>query len=420
MTKQILSLFILIVTFLSSNAQRKCAVGDVADEKLRRRHAILNQKLEDFYLKLDSKSLAVDNLIKIPVVIHVIHNNSAGKIGGDGNSNISDEQIFSQIRVLNEDYRRKAGTLGFNNSPVGVDMNIEFILADKDPDGKPSLGINRVYNSKANYDVFDENTLLSSLSYWDSNRYLNIWVTTLRDDFLGYAEFPIGEYDGLELEEIDEKVDGVMIDHRAFGSQIGTSKGGVYTYGRTLTHEIGHWLGLIHIWGDEYCGDDFCSDTPPTENGNLSIRCTPKYSNCKGTRTLNMIENFMDYTADSCMNIFTVGQKSRVRAILEISKRRKRLITNAEFNLPQVDKLIVKVLENPSSTDYLQFQILLNAFSNFNFEIFDSSGRQILSESYQDSPSRLIQIPKASLGKGIYSLRVKSGEELVYKRLISQ
>lgn len=420
MKKRILSLIYLLFVISSLNAQKKCAVGDIADEKLRRRHQTLNVKIQDFYRKYDKESAFADNLIRIPVVVHVIHNNAAGKIGGDDNGNISDEQIFSQIKVLNEDYRKKISTPGFNNSPVGTDMNIEFYLADKDPDGKPSLGVNRVYSQKANFDVFDENILLSSLSYWDSNRYLNIWVTTLKDDFLGYAEFPIGEYDGLELEEIDEKIDGVMIDHRAFGRQTGTSTDGVYTYGRTLTHEIGHWLGLIHTWGDEYCGDDFCADTPPTESGNLTIRCTPRYSNCRGNRTLNMIENYMDYTADSCMNIFTGDQKARVRAVLEVSKRRKRLITNSEFNLPQAEKLIVKVLENPSSTDYLQFQILLNAFTNFNYEIFDASGKQIVSAAFEDSPSRLIQIPKADLGKGVYNLRVKSGEEIIYKRLISQ
>lgn len=419
MKKLILSLFILVSLVLNVSAQRKCAVGDIADEKLKRRHEILNSKLQDFYQKYDKQSIFADNLIRIPVVVHVIHNNISGKIGGEDNNNISDEQVFSQIKVLNEDYRKKTSTPGFNNSPVGADMNIEFYLADKDPDGNPNVGINRIYSSKASFDVFDENTLLSSLSYWDSNRYLNIWVTTLKDDFLGYAEFPIGEYDGLELEEIDETIDGVMIDHRAFGSKIGTSTNGVYTYGRTLTHEIGHWLGLIHTWGDEYCGDDFCNDTPPTESGNLSIKCTPKYSNCGGTRTLNMIENYMDYTADSCMNIFTNDQKTRVRAILEVSKRRKRLITNSEFNLPQTEKLIVKVLENPSSTDYFQFQILLNAFANFNYEIFDSSGKQIIQAQFEDSPSRLIQIPKIDLGKGIYNLRVKSDEEIVYKRIIS-
>ncbi|MCP9765063.1 M43 family zinc metalloprotease [Lacihabitans soyangensis] len=420
MKKRILSLLILFSAVLNLHAQKKCAVGDIADEKLRRRHEALNLKLQDFYRKYDKKSAFADKLIRIPVVVHIIHNNSAGKIGGENNGNISDEQVFSQIKVLNEDYRKKISTPGFNNSPVGTDMNIEFYLADKDPDGKPSLGINRVYSPKSNFDVFDEKTLLSSLLYWDSNRYLNIWVTTLNDDFLGYAEFPTGEYDGLEIEEIDEKIDGVMIDHRAFGRRTGTSISGVYTYGRTLTHEIGHWLGLIHIWGDEYCGDDFCNDTPPTESGNLTIRCTPKYSNCRGTRTLNMIENYMDYTADSCMNIFTVDQKTRVRAVLEVSKRRKRLVTNSEFNLPQAEKLIVKVLENPSSTDYLQFQILLNDFANFNYEIFDTSGKLIVQSAFEDSPSRLIQISKADLGKGIYNLRVKSGDEIVYKRLISQ
>ena len=420
MKKLILSLLITVIAVFSLNAQKKCAVGFTPDEKLRKRHESLKVELQVFYQKFDNKSFYADNLIRIPVVVHIIHNNASGKIGGENNGNISDEQVFSQIKVLNEDYGRKIATPGFNDSPVGADMNIEFYLADKDPEGKPSLGINRVYSSKASFDVFDDNILLSYLSYWDSNRYLNIWVTTLDDDFLGYAEFPSGEYDGLELDEIDEKIDGVMIDHKAFGRQMGTSVSGVYTYGRTLTHEIGHWLGLIHTWGDEYCGDDFCKDTPPTENGNLTIRCTPKYSNCRGTRTLNMIENYMDYTADSCMNIFTGDQKARVRAVLEISKRRKRLITNSEFNLPQTKQLIVKVLENPSSTDYLQFQILLDSFKNFNYELFDASGKQITSAAFEDSPSRLIQIPKANLGKGIFNLRVKSGEETVYKRLVSQ
>lgn len=420
MKKPILSLFLTVIAVFNLNAQKKCAVGQFAEGKLSKPHASSKVRLQDLYQKFETKSFYVDNLIRIPVVVHIVHNNAAGKIGGENNGNISDEQVFSQIKVLNEDYRRKIATPGFNNSPVGADMNIEFYLAEKDPDGKPSLGINRVYSSKASFDVFDDNFLLSNLSYWDSNRFLNIWVTTLGDDFLGYAEFPSGEYDGLELEEIDEKIDGVMIDHKAFGRQVGTSVSGVYTYGRTLTHEIGHWLGLIHTWGDEYCGDDFCQDTPPTENGNLTIRCTPKYSNCRGTRTLNMIENYMDYTADSCMNIFTGDQKVRVRAVLEISKRRKRLITNSEFNLPQTEKLIVKVLENPSSTDFLQFQILLDSFKNFNYELFDASGRQITSAAFEDSPSRLIQIPKANLGKGIFNLRVKSGEEIVYKRLVSQ
>ena len=112
MKKPILSLFILVFTVLNLSAQRKCAIGDVADEKLKRRHEILNRKLQDYYQKYEKQSIFADKLIRIPVVVHIIHNNLSGKIGGEGNNNISDEQVFSQIRVLNEDYRKKISTPG--------------------------------------------------------------------------------------------------------------------------------------------------------------------------------------------------------------------------------------------------------------------------------------------------------------------
>jgi Pregnancy-associated plasma protein-A len=359
-----------------------------------------------------------EKILKIPVVVHVVHNNSQGTIGGQDNGNISDFQIQSQIKVLNEDYRRKTGSRGFNSNPVGVDMRIEFYLATKDPDGKPSTGIVRKFNSKPKFDVFEDNIRLSEISYWDSEKYLNVWVTSLTDDYLGFAEFPTGDFNGLEPDEIPAKIDGIMIDHSVFGSRNGTATKGTYSYGRTLTHEIGHWLGLLHIWGDEFCGEDFCKDTPAQERGNLSTNCNLKYSFCSGSRTLNMSENFLDYTPDSCMNVFTNEQSLRVRAILELSKRRKRLIANSEFNLPEVQKLEIRMLENPSSNQETSLQLLTKAYEDMEIIIYDIIGREIERIFFTDSPSRIVTLQNNKYAKGIFFIKAvsKSGKDI--KRLI--
>lgn len=184
-----------------------------------------------------------NEIIRIPVVVHIIHNQQDGAIRGN---NIPDEQIFSQIKVLNEDYRRKPGTLGYNNNPVGADAGIEFFLASKDPSGNPSSGITRHYASTASYSMVSEadRARLSNFSYWDSNKYLNIWITTFRSPYLGYAEFPYAEtIAGLD-EEVNENLDGLFIDHRVFGKKSGTNTTGTYSVGRTATHEIGHCFGI--------------------------------------------------------------------------------------------------------------------------------------------------------------------------------
>jgi Pregnancy-associated plasma protein-A len=243
---------------------------------------------------------AITDLIKIPIVVHVIHNNTSNTIGGARNANISDEQIKSQIEVLNEDYRRKINTRGFNNSSIGTDMNIEFYLADIDPKGNPSNGIVRKFVEKQSFDPFsDEDQMeLSNLSYWPSDCYLNIWTTTLSNNYLGFSQFPTAKLDGLadpiEDSDLTAKVDGVFIDYKFFGkdSQAITSK--YYKFGRTTTHEVGHWLGLIHTWGDEDCGDDYVEDTPEAQGPNLTVICAEKFSTCSGFRTRNMIENYMD------------------------------------------------------------------------------------------------------------------------------
>lgn len=298
-------------------------------------------------------------IYRIPVVVHVIHNNANGTIGGQGNSNITDAQILSQIQVLNEDYRKQPGTPGYNNDPRGADTRIEFCLASRDPSGNPTTGIVRTYNSKSKWSITD-NTALKATSYWPSDQYLNIWVTDLSSGegnnqmVIGYAQFPASTtIQGLEP-PYNAETDGVVIDYEFFGNT-GVVKY-PYNLGRTATHEIGHWLGLLHIWGDAVtqspypCSTDYVPDTPPDRAPNYSISCKDS-SNCSKPTvyTQDLTNDYLDYSPDVCMNIFTQGQKQRMRKILETNARRIAVLNSpgccGGIALAQIP--LVQDFENP-------------------------------------------------------------------------
>jgi hypothetical protein len=415
--------FILLLSSLSIYAQktRFCANADcdsiakITHPELFLRKIRYEQALET-YMKGQRNFRVAAEIIRIPVVIHVIHNQANSAIAG---TNISDEQIYSQIKVLNEDYRRKIGSMGFNANTVGADTEIEFFLASIDPDGKPSSGITRSYSSKTSFNIINDNDrlIMSDLSYWDSNKYLNIWVASFSSGYIGYGEFPYAEtIDGLDT-EADENLDGVYIDYTTFGKKIGTNTKGLYSFGRTATHEIGHWLGLYHTWGDERCGTDYVADTPQAAAANSGSVCKDVFSTCSGTRTRNLIEDYMDYSPDSCMNIFTQGQKDRVRAALDLSKRRRRVVNFAKFQLPPSVTVQVVVFPNPTITSNIQLQVLLPTFQDFDVKILDVFGREVYVESFVDLPSTVITLKTKDLPAGNYILIVTSNGQQVQKRL---
>ena len=268
---------------------------------------------------------------RIPAVVHVIHN---GESVGTG-SNISYDQILSQIEVLNEDFRRAFGTNGYNEHPDGADTEIEFYLAETDPDGNilPEPGVHRYDGGRESWpkgpvrNPIDTNIKPNTI--WPPEDYFNIWTVNfggfVSRDLLGYAQFPSDSgLPGLNADGGSAETDGIVVGYKYFGS---SEKGNFpeliapYDLGRTTTHEVGHWLGLRHIWGDGDCTvDDFCTDTPTAEAPNFS--CTPNIS-CESE---DMIENYMDYTEDSCMKIFTEEQKQRMLTVLENSPGRRELI----------------------------------------------------------------------------------------------
>ncbi len=267
-------------------------------------------------------------VITIPVVVHVIHNGD--NLGTD--ENIFDEQVASQIRVLNEDFRKKSGTPGFNSNPVGADIEIEFALAKKDPQGILTTGIDRVNLGEANWSTGDIDEIVKPRTIWNPDKYFNIWVVNFdRTDLLGYAQFPSNSsLPGLSQNSSVANTDGVVIGYKFFGSRAYFANGTYgtpYDRGRTASHEVGHWLGLRHIWGDGGCDvDDFCADTPNA--GQQNEGCPANVDSCPESPGLDMIENYMDYTNDGCMNIFTQDQKSRMISIINNSPRRASLKTS--------------------------------------------------------------------------------------------
>ena len=256
------------------------------------------------------------------------------------------------------------------------------------------------------------------MAYWDSDKYLNIWVLDFSGLFLGYGEFPGAGVDGLELTDAPERTDGVFIDYEVFGRRTGTASTGVFSYGRTLTHEIGHWLGLIHIWGDERCGDDFVSDTPTAERENDSETCRSLFSRCEGFTSRNMIENYMDYTPDSCMNVFTQEQKARVRDVLELSPRRRRMVLNSQFLLSSTEIVELKIINNPGSEGQMEFQILLPSFQDFSLHFYDILGRKVSERAFQDYPSTVVKATDLKLPNGLLVMQLISGDVRITKRIV--
>ena len=361
-------------------------------------------------------SATTDTIIKLPVVIHVVHNNAAGIIGGTNNTNISDAQILSQVTVLNNDYQRlNADSV---NTPVGykpiaANVKLQFCLANRDPNGLYTSGITRNYYNQASYSVAD-NSLLSTIAYWPSDQYLNIWICDLNAGVLGFAQPPgAASVPGLSPTDGAATTDGVVIDYKAFGT-VGTilTK---YSLGRTTTHEVGHWFGLSHPWGDYNSGDclltDYCSDTPPC--GNSFESSFPTCSNIPtGVNTIvcspaRMIQNYMDYSDDGCMNLFTQDQKSRMRTTIEFSARRYALLTS--LGCCSIGNLVStpyeKLFEDGSIISDGWSTINLNSSSTYTkgFELSNKSALNVGSYAISVTNDSVYKASNAATHKYVYS-----------------
>ncbi|WMN11410.1 M43 family zinc metalloprotease [Marivirga salinae] len=323
----------LLFNILNLSAQEKCAVPKILEEREKKYPELSTQKFENWIaekqkLKNTTSQRNQKVLVQIPVVFHIIHNGEPVGIGG----NLLKSRIDRQLEVLNEDFNRlneDASETLEEFQDLAASLEIEFIYAKQSPDGTETDGIVRIPGSQSSYSYQDRG-ILSAESYWPAEEYLNIWVTDLAGGSLGWAEFPVSNLAGLDAASNNRLIDGVSLDYVYFGDN--PESPSFESKGRTATHEMGHFLGLRHIWGDGGCTvDDFCADTPSASGS--STGCNITKTSCE---SLDMVQNFMDYTNDACMNLFTQDQKSRVRTVIENSPRRKSLTESKGLEEPPV------------------------------------------------------------------------------------
>jgi hypothetical protein len=422
--KKILLIAILATFGLSLNAQNhKCGTMKNWEQKKEKdpNTELRMQQLEIITQEWIKANKGQKNkaTITIPVVVHVIYHTST--------ENISDAQVSSQIEVLNEDFR----LLNFDRLPEShpfwvnrVDCQIEFCLAQQDPNGNSTNGITRTYTDSTSFigEGYEKADIYGGKDNWEPTEYLNLWVCNLDGSggTLGYAVFPS------DLTASPEK-DGIVIDFRAFGD-IGTAGTGVFDdndLGRTATHEIGHWLNLRHIWGDEECGDDFCADTPEHEGANYGCPTFPNrsYNVCTSGTSGDgeMYMNYMDYVNDNCMVMFTSNQSDRMGAAL--LGARSGLLTSDGCSTPlgiySLNKSIdVNLYPNPSKGSFF-IDVQSEVLEDISITVNNILGEIV----YQYNKQNVVKLDNFRIdinnkSNGIYFVNITVGNNVINKKII--
>jgi hypothetical protein len=341
-----LLLLVFLFSFIATIAQHRIRCGTPQNlERLKKQDATLEQRMVQDKISIDKwiahhASMRTNNTIDtIPVVVHVVWRTV--------DENISDAQILSQIQILNQDYSRtNPDTINTPAvwQPAAGSLPYRFHLARRSPGGFPTTGIERRQTSHASFTTDDQVKFYSSggLDAWDVNRYLNIWVCNLGPVLLGYAEYPSGTHTNTY---------GFVCHENAFGN-IGTVVA-PFNGGRTTTHEIGHCFNLTHIWGDDngQCtGSDNISDTPNQSNATYGCYTFPNTDACSSTSPGIMFMNYMDYSDDNCMNMFTQGQTTAMEAAL-ISFYPTLLISDGlNFVISSANDAGMNTIVSPSGT----------------------------------------------------------------------
>lgn len=420
MKSQAILVSILIVVFalfsnnLKAQQHRNCGTMEYLQHQIQQDSTIVQRLVDQEAAITNWKKNAHQekSIIRIPVVFHVIWSMNV--------HNISDAQVYSQLDVLSADYRRfNTDTANTPNDfdSLAADMEIEFCIAHQDPNGNWTDGITRTQSNKSAFDMSSDEAKFTSTGghdAWDANYYLNIWVVPAivengMGGILGYAQFPGG----------NNATDGVVIGYKYLGTMGAATA--PFNLGRTATHEVGHWLSLYHIWGDDNggCwGTDYVDDTPNQANYNYDCPTHP-HTSCSNSG--DMFMNYMDYTDDHCMNMFTFGQKARMQAIMNTSRLSLKTSGRCQANAIGKTKEQIKFNLYPSpASDIVKLE--WNFITNEKFlevRILDLSGR-VIESMHIPTANNTAEINIANFKSGLYIIQIQNSAQIGYKKLLIQ
>ncbi len=369
-------LVLLCACSLSASAQHYCGSYEAFQEQMKNNPAFrLKQEQSK---QRSSSSVAYEGIITIPVVVHIVYHTDE--------QNVSDEQIYSQLEVLNEDMGSVISAPAMWHE-VAANPQMRFCLATRDISGNATCGITRTYTDSVDFgiqtSIKDEST--GGISGWPATDYLNIFVCNIRN-LRGYATFP----------DAVDSVDGIVLDYLSFGRGIEFNLIARFKQGRTATHEVGHWLRLSHIWGDGGCNiDDGISDTPSARGPNYG--CAVGTSACRGD-SLNMVQNFMDYSDDTCMYLFTRGQVELMRKAFDVRGSRVSILSSKGCDPPlETNEIFITI----NFSEYPQ---------DISWELRNSSDSIVASDGNFDPGDEILNIPPPLANQSkIYRLFLPDG-----------
>jgi len=419
MKKLLITALALYTTYTYAQVH-KCYTHELMQHQEELTPGYLNSVEETFYRAKQTFSQDRSTVYTIPVVVHIVYN--------DPSENLEDSVIFNQIEVLNQSFRRtNPDTVNMRPvfDPIVGDAYIEFELAQIDPNGQPTTGITRTSTTQTSFlgvGGFPAEGVKSStdggIDPWDQSHYLNIWVCNMSfagtPFILGYAT-PPNNLSHWPPGSADNMSDGVVIQYEAFGANnpnaLDLGQGAMDVMGKTTVHEVGHYLGLRHIWADGDCNEEDGIDDTPNALDQSDFDCDTTKNTCTDNILTygdlpDMIENYMDYSSETCQNSFTQGQVDMMRAILE--NERIDLISGNPATIGENQALNFQLFPNPSSSN----TTIAGLEQDVTIWVYNESGQVV----FETKASHQLSLPV--FDAGIYFIKVVSDNEVGTKRFI--